>query len=417
MIIPFGIIPYGIIPFGIMKNEAKKGVNMKISPFIYGTTVSDKSFTDRDKDSKKLYENLTNGINTVLISPRRWGKSSLVEKVAGDISMKHKDIKIVMIDLFSVSGEEEFLEAFAREVLKASSSKWQDWVKTVKEFFRQIVPKISFGTDPANDFSISFDWVELKKHKDEILDLPEKISSSKNFKFVICLDEFQNLATYQGYEEFEKKLRSKWQKHKNVTYCLYGSKRHMLTDIFSKSSKPFYRFGDIMLLQKIGRGDCVNFITESFKRTGKTISIQNAEMIPVYMKDHSWYVQQLAHYTWAKTDHTASENEINDSLFEVINANSPLFQKEIETMSITQLNLLKAICGGETQITSNDAMQKYRLGTPRNVLKNKAILINNDMISNGDGKYEFLDPVFELWFRKQYFNEDYIRSKKLELLQ
>ncbi|HQO10522.1 MAG TPA: hypothetical protein PLP37_10475 [Clostridiales bacterium] len=390
---------------------------MKISPFIYGTTVSDKSFTDRDKDSKKLYENLTNGINTVLISPRRWGKSSLVEKVAGDISMKHKDIKIVMIDLFSVSGEEEFLEAFAREVLKASSSKWQDWVKTVKEFFRQIVPKISFGTDPANDFSISFDWVELKKHKDEILDLPEKISSSKNFKFVICLDEFQNLATYQGYEEFEKKLRSKWQKHKNVTYCLYGSKRHMLTDIFSKSSKPFYRFGDIMLLQKIGRGDCVNFITESFKRTGKTISIQNAEMIPVYMKDHSWYVQQLAHYTWAKTDHTASENEINDSLFEVINANSPLFQKEIETMSITQLNLLKAICGGETQITSNDAMQKYRLGTPRNVLKNKAILINNDMISNGDGKYEFLDPVFELWFRKQYFNEDYIRSKKLELLQ
>jgi len=400
-----------------MKNEAKKGVNMKISPFIYGTTVSDKSFTDRDKDSKKLYENLTNGINTVLISPRRWGKSSLVEKVAGDISMKHKDIKIVMIDLFSVSGEEEFLEAFAREVLKASSSKWQDWVKTVKEFFRQIVPKISFGTDPANDFSISFDWVELKKHKDEILDLPEKISSSKNFKFVICLDEFQNLATYQGYEEFEKKLRSKWQKHKNVTYCLYGSKRHMLTDIFSKSSKPFYRFGDIMLLQKIGRGDCVNFITESFKRTGKTISIQNAEMIPVYMKDHSWYVQQLAHYTWAKTDHTASENEINDSLFEVINANSPLFQKEIETMSITQLNLLKAICGGETQITSNDAMQKYRLGTPRNVLKNKAILINNDMISNGDGKYEFLDPVFELWFRKQYFNEDYIRSKKLELLQ
>lgn len=411
MIIPFGIIPIGIIPFGIMENEAKKGEIMQMSPFIYGTTVSDKSFTDRDKDSKKLYENLINGINTVLISPRRWGKSSLVEKVAGDISMKHKDIKIVMIDLFSVSGEEEFLEAFAREVLKASSSKWQDWVKTVKEFFKQIVPKISFGTDPANDFSLSFDWVELKKHKDEILDLPEKISSSKNFKFVICLDEFQNLATYQGYEEFEKKLRSKWQKHKNVTYCLYGSKRHMLTDIFSKSSKPFYRFGDIMLLQKIRRGDWVNFITESFKRTGKAISIQNAEMIPYYMKDHSWYVQQLAHYTWAKTDHTASEKEINDSLFEVINANSPLFQKEIETMSITQLNLLKAICSGETQLTSNDTMQKYRLGTPRNVSKNKAILINNDMISNGDGKYEFLDPVFELWFRKQFFNENYLKEK------
>jgi uncharacterized protein len=411
LIIPFGIIPIGIIPFGIMKNEAKKGENMQISPFIYGTTVSDKSFTDRDKDGKKLYENLTNGINTILISPRRWGKSSLVEKVAGDISMNHKDIKIVMIDLFSVSGEEEFLEAFAREVLKASSSKWQDWVKTVKDFFKQIVPKINIGTDPANDFSLSFDWVELKKHKDEILDLPEKISSSKNFKFIICLDEFQNLATYQGYEEFEKKLRSKWQKHKNVTYCLYGSKRHMLTDIFSKSSKPFYRFGDIMLLQKIGRADWIYFIVESFERTGKSINKENAELIPAYMKDHSWYVQQLAHYTWAKTEKNASEKEINDSLIEVINANSPLFQKEIETMSITQLNLLKAICSGETQLTSNDTMQKYRLGTPRNVLKNKAILINNDMISNGDGSYLFLDPVFELWFRKMFFNENYIKTR------
>jgi uncharacterized protein len=411
LIIPFGIIPIGIIPFGIMKNEAKKGENMQISPFIYGTTVSDKSFTDRDKDSKKLYENLTNGINTILISPRRWGKSSLVEKVACDISGKHKDIKVVMIDLFSVSGEEEFLEAFAREVLKASSSKWQDWVKTVKDFFKQIVPKINIGTDPSNDFSLSFDWVELKKHKDEILDLPEKIATSKKFKFVICLDEFQNLATYQGYEEFEKKLRSKWQKHKNVTYCLYGSKRHMLTDIFSKSSKPFYRFGDIMLLQKIGRGDWINFIVESFERTGKSISKENAELIPAYMKDHSWYVQQLAHYTWAKTENIASEKEINDSLFEVINANSPLFQKEIETMSITQLNLLKAICSGETQLTSNDTMQKYRLGTPRNVSKNKAILINNDMISNGDGSYLFLDPVFELWFRKMFFNENYIKTR------
>ncbi|MBU4485649.1 MAG: ATP-binding protein, partial [Candidatus Delongbacteria bacterium] len=332
-------------------------------------------------------------------------------KVADDILSAHKDIRIVMIDLFSVSGEEEFLEAFAREVLKASSSKWQDWVKSVKDFFKQIVPKISIGSDPANDFSLSFDWVELKKNKDEILDLPEKISAAKNFRFVICLDEFQNLATYQGYEEFEKKLRSKWQKHKNVTYCLYGSKRHMLTEIFSKPSKPFYRFGDIMLLQKISREDWINFITESFKRTGKSISRENTELIPLYMIDHSWYVQQLSHYTWSKTEKAATEKEIIDSLYEVINANSPLFQKEIETISITQLNLLKAICKGETQFTSNDTMQKYRLGTPRNVSKNKAILINNDMINDEKGKIELLDPVFELWFRKQFFNEEYIRSE------
>src|ERR1041385_6757008 len=101
---------------------------MKDSPFIYGSTVSVPSFTNREKETEKLRSNLLSGINTMLISPRRWGKSSLVEKVILDIRKKEKKTKIVLIDLFSVSSEEEFMEVFAREVIKASSSKWQEWL-------------------------------------------------------------------------------------------------------------------------------------------------------------------------------------------------------------------------------------------------------------------------------------------------
>ena len=95
---------------------------MKDSPFIYGTIVSIQSFTNREAESAKLQSNLLNGINTTIISPRRWGKSSLVEKVIIDINKKDKKTKTVIIDLFSVSSEEEFLEQFAREVIKASSA-------------------------------------------------------------------------------------------------------------------------------------------------------------------------------------------------------------------------------------------------------------------------------------------------------
>ena len=93
---------------------------MKTSPFKYGVTVSDKAFTNREDEFEKLYNNLIQGTNTTIISPRRWGKSSLVEKVINTINSKEKKHKTVLIDLFSVASEEEFLEVFAREVIKAS---------------------------------------------------------------------------------------------------------------------------------------------------------------------------------------------------------------------------------------------------------------------------------------------------------
>ncbi len=385
---------------------------MKKSPFIYGSTVSFDSFTNRENESEKLYNNLTQGVNTTIISPRRWGKSSLVEKVLNDINQKEKNIKTISIDLFAISGEEEFLEVFAREIIKASSTKWEDWVKSGKELFKHLIPKINMGIDPTNDFSINFNWEELKKHKDEILNLSESIAKKKNIKFIISLDEFQNIANYSGFELLEKRMRANWQRHKNVTYCLYGSKKHMMTEIFNNPSKPFYRFGDIILLKKITTENWIKFIKKSFKNTDKNISDKNAALIPELMKNHSWYVQQFSHYVWQKSENIASKNEIINALNELIYANTPLYQKEVESISHTQLNLIKAIIHRETQFTSNTVMQKYKLGTPQNVSKNKKNLIKNDIIHEVEGIYELLDPAFELWFLKQFYNKDYLLKIK-----
>jgi hypothetical protein len=240
------------------------------------------------------------------------------------------------------------------------------------------------------------------------LNLPEVIAQKRNIRFVVCLDEFQNLATFPDYEGLEKRMRAIWQRQKKVCYCLYGSKRHMMTEIFNNSSKPFYRFGDIILLQKISGEDWCRFILESFEGTGKAISEEMARKIPQLMKDHSWYVQQLAHYTWQKTENNAKMEEVAEALNELIRANSPLYQKEVENISGTQLNLLKAISKGAKQLTGAKTMRDYKLGTPRNVSKNKSILINGDIVHETSNGFEFLDPAFELWFKKTYFNEDYL---------
>lgn len=375
-------------------------MSTKLSPFVYGSTVSKSGFTNREAELKKLKDNLLSGVNTSIISPRRWGKSSLVEKAMQQIVQQHRDTRIVTIDLFTITSEEEFLQAFAREVVKASSNKLDEWIKTAKSIFKQLVPKIQLSAGDDNDFSLSFEWRELKKHSTEILNLPETLALKKKIKFIVCIDEFQSIAHFSNFEAFEKKLRANWQRHTNTTYCLYGSKRHMMTDIFNSPSRPFYRFGDIMMLPKIQRKKWVSFICDAFKKTGKQIGEENAGLIADLMQNHSWYIQQLGHFTWNKTDKKADRSTVMKALEELIYANTPFYQRDFESLSATQVNLLKAVASGETKLTSVGSMQNFHLGTPRNVSKNKTSLIRHDMLEETPKGYEFLDPAFEIWFRK-----------------
>lgn len=340
----------------------------------------------------------------MIISPRRWGKSSLVEHVTIAIRKEEKNTRIAMIDMFAVNSSEEFLEKFAREVIKASSTKWQEWVEISKKVFKNIIPKIQINADQVTGFNISFDWQELKKHADEILDLPEKIARRNKIKSVVCLDEFQSIAGFDDYEELEKLLRAVWQRHKLATYCIYGSQRHMMTGIFNNPAKPFYRFGDIIILEKIDRKSWMDFIGAGFTGTGKRISEDEAGLIADIMQNHPWYVQQLSHYVWNLTTKSVTKKDIYTATRELINANMPLYQREIEILSITQVNLLRAVSSGETRLTSARVMTEYRLGTPRNVSKNKAVLLNNDIINESNGRFSFLDPAFEIWFRYIYLN-------------
>ena len=136
---------------------------MENKPFIFGVATSGDNFTDRKSETARLLTNFKHGVNTVLISPRRWGKTSLVRKVCG--LAQSENLKIVYLDIFSCRSDREFYDAFASAVLKQTSSKWDEWVENAKQFLSRISPKISFGTDPMTDFSIS---LELNPKSDDI---------------------------------------------------------------------------------------------------------------------------------------------------------------------------------------------------------------------------------------------------------
>jgi hypothetical protein len=116
------------------------------------------------------------------------------------------------------------------------------------------------------------------------------------------------------------------------------------------------------------------------------------------MNCHSWYVQQFSHYVWVKTNKEVTETILQDAMRELIDVNTPFFQAQVESLSTTQLNLLKAVASGEKQITSVRAMQDFKLGTSNNIIKNREILIKKDILQFSQGNFEWLDPVFLIWF-------------------
>jgi AAA+ ATPase superfamily predicted ATPase len=375
---------------------------MKKAPFLFGILAEGAAFTNREEETARLVTNFSNGTNTILISPRRWGKSSLVKHAAGKFSGK-KNLRFCFIDLFNIRTEEEFYETLSREVIKSAAGKWQQWLKDAGTFFRQLSPKFSVSPDPSTDLSISLDWQEVKKNPSEILNLAEAICKSKKIRLVICMDEFQNISYYDDPVAFQKKLRAHWQHHQHVTYCLYGSRRHMLMDFFTRPSMPFYKFGDLLFLDKISERYWLPFIQQRFRSTGKNIGPAVAAHIAESMKNHPYFVQQLSQQAWLLTSKDCTIEIVDEAIETLLQQHHFLFQREVDQLTVLQIHFMRALLDGVTKFTSAKNLEKYRIGTSANIKRIREALENKEIIDSLAGRPEFLDPLFELWLQEVYF--------------
>ena len=372
------------------------------NPFVFGKAAEGSYFTDRQEDANRLTANLSYGINTIIISPRRWGKTSLVKKVIAGID--HPEIKTVFLDIFQCKSEWEFYRAFATAVIKQTASKLDEWVEMAKTFLANISPKFTFGPDPMTDFSISFEWDKKDETILDVLQLPEKIAQKRGVRLLICLDEFQQMAEFDDSVTFQKKLRSVWQHQQHVTYCMFGSKKHLLENIFNDTSMPFYKFGDLMFLKKIPTTEWVTFICDKFRETGKSITPQQAERICVVTDNLSSYVQQLSWVVWYKSGDIVADADIEEAINDLLEQNKVFFQREVEQLTQLQLNFLRAMADGlTTGFSTKEAIKKYRLESSANVQAIKTALIKRDLIEVDGPTINFNDSLFKLWLKRQSY--------------
>lgn len=375
--------------------------NENEAPFVFGVRVEGDTFTDRKEETNRLKMNFLYGVNTILISPRRMGKTSLVEKVC---SLVESDtLKIAKIDAFGCRSENDFINAFATAVVRATSSKWEEWMENAKTFLSRFIPKISIGQDPLTDFSIALEYNRANTVTEDILQLPETIAKQKGIKIVICIDEFQQIADFPDSITFQKKLRSVWQLQSNVSYCLYGSKKHMMEKMFQSQSHPFYRFGDLFYLDKISETDWVEYICDRFRVTGKEISRELASEICTVTDRYSSYVQQLAWLVWLRTDKHATKEDVEFGIDRMLDACEPLFIQQTESLSAYQMNFLRALINGvHTGFTRSEILDTYQLGTAANISRLKKALTEKDLIMmTAPKKLEISDPILALWLKRR----------------
>lgn len=374
---------------------------MKV-PFEYGTIAENEYFIDRIDDRKNLKTFLGGGINVMLISPRRWGKSSVVKAAMQELMLEDPRVRVCYLDAFKITSIEDFYNKFASAVIQGTSSAFEKRWQEAVNFVKSIVPAITITSDPLNSIEVNLHYNPIQLSEDSILNLPERIATAKDIHVIVCIDEFQQLAKLSDWKHLEGTMRSVWQQQQHTNYCLYGSKRHMMIDIFGNANNPFYRFGQLLRLEKIKKEYWLPFITKNFSDFGKHISVEMAERVCDTVECNPWYVQQFCFLLWTHTEHDVTEEIFNANLKMLLDSNSDMFLSDIDSLSASQVSLLKAIVMGEAHLNAKSVVAKYNLGSPQNITKNKRALVEKDIVEKQGSQLRVIDPVFKLWFRREY---------------
>ena len=375
--------------------------NMNI-PFTYGKIVDELDFTDRLEETAQLVSSFQSLTNTAIISPRRWGKSSLVARAIKETEQKQKKILFIRMNIFKCENPQEFYELYAKRIMEDVSSSAESLLTNAKEYISRLLPKLSLS-DPSGQYEIAL-GVNVKDNpiNEDILDLPQQIAVKKKKKVVVCIDEFQQIGEFPDTVKFQKILRNHWQGHKNVAFILYGSKKHMMLNIFGKNGSPFYRFGDMMFIEKITNEEWRKFIVTRFKDTGKSITAETAGYLAEQVENHPYYVQQLAQYAWLRTKKTCTEDIVDNALQAMLYSLNLQFVNLMDSLTEKQRNFLCAISEGVKNLTSTETLHQYQMGTSANIRIIKNALLKRDLIDVTGKNIQIQDPLLKRWIIEEY---------------
>lgn len=370
------------------------------NPFKYGTVVSGKDFADRQRELKELAAKLKEPVRIFLLAPRRYGKTSLIENVLN--SLQKEDILIAYVDLYWATSVRDFLELYASRVIQGSKSVSRRAASFVKKFFPRLRPKLSFDPNGNPELTLDIARDASPESVEEILNLPQRIAESEGKHLAVVFDEFQEIMRLNG-GILEKQIRAAIQHHTHVSYLFAGSKTHMLIDMVSDETRPFYQMGTLMALDKIPEKEFSRFVQGKFAKSGKKISRGALNRIFAECENIPHYVQLLSFNLWDhfQTVSNITETHVEKSLLITLRSQEPSYLTLWEGLTIHQRKTLRAAAQLHGRLlTAKGSIQKFDLESASNVSKSLSALRSKGILRKRKKSYVFEDVFFGRWIEK-----------------
>jgi AAA+ ATPase superfamily predicted ATPase len=374
------------------------------NPFRYGDVATGAYFTNREEELAELLSDMRSGQNVVIISPRRYGKTSLVLKARA--SIEAEGALVAYMDLFRTPTKELLAEHLANAIYDGLvSAPEKAWKKTVDVFKSlPISPKFTLGQDgtPVMEFGLGERARDADRLIESLLSLPGKIARDRKKRVVLVMDEFQEVVSIDP--SLPARMRAIFQLQPDVSHVFLGSKRHLMQKVFTEVNEPMYKLAKPLPLAPISDEAFAHFIRGRFEGTGLSIDDAAIAAILSTTEGHPHDTQELCYFAWSLAQAGQAPVDrplIARALQRVLAAEDARYKTLWDSLPAGSKLILTALATDEqAAIFAESYRRRHRLGAASSVQRAVTRLLESDVIeTTRDGTYRIPDAFLRAWLK------------------
>lgn len=371
------------------------------NPFEYGGVVSGSAFCNRDQETADLVRAMENAEKLFVLSERRFGKTSLVQKALSKLP-KRGHIR-AYVDLWPTDSEATFATALARAITEATSLSVEKVLATAKQFFSSLSPSVTVDDEgkPVLKFGLAR-HAKIGPALDEVLETPARLAAKGGPRVVVVFDEFQQILEY-GNDHVERRLRSAIQKHRRVSYLFLGSRKHLIEKMVMDRNRPLYRAGGHYPLGPIAEKHWQPFIRKRFADARKGIGKVEIREVCELTQGHPFYTQHLCHALWELCEPRAAVTDemLRAAVTLLLDRESYAYTTLWESLTLSQKRFLKGLAAepAGVRVFGGAFVNHHGLKSPSNAQRAVQGLLSKDIIDRENGSFLITDRFFRLWIQ------------------
>jgi uncharacterized protein len=384
----------------------RKADELRRNPFRFGDVATGEHFTNRTAEIKELVRDLRSGQSVLIISPRRYGKTSLITAVLDRLRKQH--ILVAYVDLLRTTTKERFASQLAATLYAGLTPAVERAVHRAGELFQSLPlrPKITLNEDgtPSFEFTGAPGTTDIDQTIDRLLELPQQVAGRRKRQAVLVLDEFQEIIALAP--DLPQRMRAIFQFQPDVAHIYLGSRQHLLRQVFTEANSALYNSARVFPLGPIERDAFSRFIAERFASTSLVISQNAIERILDITGGHPHDTQKLAYFTWAAAEGhelPASLETVDGAVATAISADTARYTELWDSLTINQRRLLEAIgrSGPGQEVLSEEFRRLHRLGAYATAERALNSLVDRGVAEREGRSRVILPDVFlRMWLRR-----------------